>query len=91
MRDLFGHICALCVPANALVLWNVFKVYLSEDFLRLYNKEASFNLALLEIDDILNVHNLSCQILGSPVPTYSQTIEEANTIDIIEQEMLFCE
>ena len=25
------------------------------------------------------------------VPTYSQTIEEKNAIDIIEQEMLFCE
>ena len=35
----------------------------------------------------MNVHNLSCQILGLPVPTYSQT----NAIDIIEQEMLFCE
>jgi hypothetical protein len=56
MRNLFGYICALCVPANTLALWNEFKVYLSEDFLRLHKKEASFNRALLEID-ILNVHN----------------------------------
>jgi len=38
------------MPANALALWNEFKVYLSEDFLRLYNEEASFNRALLKID-----------------------------------------
>ena len=79
------------MPAKALDIQNDFKVYLSEDFLRLYNEEAYFNRVLLEIDDILNVHNLSCQTLGLPVPTCSQRIQEANTIDIIEQEMLFCE
>ena len=79
------------MPANALVLWNEFKVYLNEDLLRLYNEEGSFNRVLLEIDDILNVHNLSCQILGLLVPKYSQTIEEAYAIDIIEEDMLFCE
>ena len=47
--------------ANALALWNEFKVYLSEDFLRDYYKEVSFNTALLEIEDILNVHNLVYQ------------------------------
>ena len=50
-----------------------------------YNEEVSFNTALLEIEDILNVHNLSCQELGSPVPTYSQRTDEANAIDPIEQ------
>ena len=47
MRNLFGYICALNVPANALALWNEFKIHLSEDFLRLYKEEASFNRALL--------------------------------------------
>ena len=28
MRNLFGYICALNVQANALALWNEFKVYL---------------------------------------------------------------
>ena len=32
-----------------------------------------------------------CQILGLLVPKYSQTIEEAYAIDIIEEDMLFCE
>ena len=47
IQNLFGYLCALNVPANALALWNEFKVYFSEDFLRLYNKEAFFNRALL--------------------------------------------
>ena len=55
MRNLLGYICALNMPDNALALWNEFKVYLTEDFLRLYNEETSFNRALLEIDNILNV------------------------------------
>ena len=75
MRNLFGYSCALNVPANALALWNEFKVYLSENVLRLYNEEASFNKALFKIDNILNVHNLSCQIIRLLVLTYSQTIE----------------
>ena len=54
-------------------------------------QEVSFNTALLEIEDILNVHNLSCQELGLPVPTYPQRSDEANAIDPIEQEFLFCE
>ena len=91
MWNLFGYICTLNVLANKLALWNEFKVYLSEDFLRLYNEEASFYRTLLKMNDILNVHNLSCQILDLPVPTYSQKIEETNAIDIIEEEMLFCE
>ena len=49
MRNLFGYICALNLPANGLALWNEFKVYLSEDFLRDYNEEVSFNTALLNI------------------------------------------
>ena len=28
MRNLFGYICALNVPANALALWNEFKVHI---------------------------------------------------------------
>ena len=67
-------------------------MYFSEDFLRPYNEGASFNRALLEIDDILNVHNLSCQILRGMFTrshVYSQTIEQANSIDIIKQGMLF--
>jgi hypothetical protein len=43
MRNVFGYICALNVPANTLALWDEFKVYPIEDFLRLYNEEASFN------------------------------------------------
>ena len=57
--------------------------------MRDYNEEVSFNRALLEIRDILDVHNLSCQTLGLPVPTYLHRIEEANAIDPIEQELLF--
>ena len=59
----------------------------TSDFLRDYNEEVSFNTALLEIEDILNVHNLLCQELGLPVPTYSQRTDEANAIDPIKS---FC-
>jgi hypothetical protein len=37
------------------------------------------------------VHNLSCQKLALPVPTYTQRIEEASVLAPIEQEFLFCE
>lgn len=34
MRETFALICAFCAPANALVLWDKFWIYMSEDFLR---------------------------------------------------------
>ena len=48
--------------------------------MRVFDLETSLNRALLEIDEIFNVHSLSCQRLGLPVPTISQIIEEPNAI-----------
>lgn len=48
-RNLFGYICALNVPANALLLWNEFKNDLCEDFLRNSTEEISFNRSLLAV------------------------------------------
>lgn len=70
LRGLFGFICGLNVPTNALALWNEFKMFMSEDFLRDHSEEISYNRSLLEIEDILQTHNLSCQQLGLPNPVY---------------------
>lgn len=68
MSHLFAFICALNIPANALALWNEFKEYLAEDFSREYNQETAFNITLLEIEDILLGHNVTCEALGLPIP-----------------------
>lgn len=91
LRNLFAIICALNIPANASVLWNDFKQYLSEDFLRDYNEEISFNRALLEIEDILISHNLTCQALGLPMPTYFPNTINYTPFDVSEQRFLFDE
>lgn len=91
LRNLFATICALNIPANASVLWNDFKEYLSEDFLMDYDEEISFNRALLEIEDILISHNLTCQVLGLPTPTYLPNTINYTPFNASEQQILFDE
>lgn len=91
MRHLFGVILALNVPANALTLWNEFKIHLSEDFLRDHLEEEAFNYALLEIEEILIVHYLSCHALGLPVPTIMQNRIENDAFDPDEAAIIFAD
>ncbi|XP_065368825.1 uncharacterized protein LOC135961256 [Calliphora vicina] len=92
MRQLFGIICAMNVPTNALELWNEFKEFLCEDFLRSDNhEEIAFNRALLEIEQILETHNLTCHAIGLPNPTVFPEIISANVIDPFESQVLFNE
>lgn len=91
MRHLFAIICALNVPANALALWNQFKEHLSEDFLRTHCEEISFNRALIEIQEVLLSHNMSCLSIGLPAPTLREQISEIQQCNAIEEESLFNE
>lgn len=84
LRHLFSIICALNVPANVLALWDEFKTYLSEDFLRDYSDDISFNRALLEIEDILISHNVSCEALGLPIPILMQVVTDSNVVDPVQ-------
>lgn len=92
MRELFAFICALNVPANALLLWEEFKEDLSEDFLINHSEDVSFNRSLIEIEEILIVHNVNCEALGLPIPNYSNNIQDdIENIDPQEEELLFGE
>lgn len=69
LRQLFGIICAMNMPTNALLLWNEFKEFLCEDFLRSENhKDIAFIRALLEIEQILATHNLTSPAINLPNP-----------------------
>lgn len=74
------------MPTNALALCDEFKIYLSEDFLRDYNNEETFNRALICIEDVLHVHNLSFRKLRLPVPTYLQRTDETVDNDPLDEE-----
>jgi len=89
MRQLFGFICALNVPANSLDLWNEFKVFLSEDFLMEFNERIAFNRALLEIEEVLLPHNLSCEKLGMPAPFLIHNMIEELNFDPHEEQLMF--
>lgn len=89
LRQLFGFICGLNIPTNAEELWNKFKEYMCEDFKRDHDVESSLNLCLLEIDDILIIHNTSCKELGLPIPI--QCTIKRNTFNAQEQDRLFKE
>lgn len=89
MRALFGFICALNIPANASLLWNQFKFYLSEDYLRNFDENIAFNRALLEIEEILVAHNLTCEVLGLPIPNALPEGGELDVFDPIEEQNLF--
>ncbi|XP_055306515.1 ATP-dependent DNA helicase pif1-like [Sitodiplosis mosellana] len=89
LRHLFAVILALNVPANSLLLWNEFKTFLSEDFSRDYSADISFNRALLEIEEVLISHNVSCEALGLPVPTILSDVPDEDVMDPYEQQVIF--
>lgn len=90
LRELFAVICALNVPANALALWNEFRDFMSEDFARVYTQDIAYNRALIEIEEILLCHNMSCKDFGLPVPTFV-TDGAVDAFDVDEQQFLFDE
>lgn len=89
LRQLFAFICAMNVPANALALWNEFKMFMCEDFLREFSDDISFNKALHIIEEVLLSHNLSCNEVGLPTPVFIATDEPV--VDIEESLRLFNE
>lgn len=91
LRELFAFICGLNIPANALRLWETFKVHLAEDYLRQYsnNENVAYNKAMLEIEDILSVHNVTCASLGLPTPTVMPDIVAFDLFDPVEANNLY--
>lgn len=89
MRHLFAVICALNIPANALALWNEFRDSLAEDYLREYDEAHAYNRALLQIEEILLSHNITCETLGLPVPTIMPDLVEVNVFDPDDEQLLF--
>lgn len=89
LRHLFGVILALNLPANALNLWNDFKNHLYEDFLREHSDQIPFIRGLLEIEDILLTHNVTCEALSLPQPTITDNVDEADQFDPAEEQRLF--
>lgn len=93
LRLLFAYICAMNLPTNALLLFNEFKAFMSEDFLRDHTEEISFNRTLIEIEEVLLSHNLSCNQLGLPRPVYTGPMapDDSNVINVEEEERIFNE
>lgn len=77
MRELF-----------ALALWNEFREDMSEDFLRDFNQDTAFNRSLLEIEEILLCHNLTCVELGLPPPNVLPDLQ-ADSLDVYDEEFLY--
>lgn len=88
MRDLFAFILALNTPNNAMALWEEFKDDLSEDFARTLNIDVAYNRALLEIEEVLVVHNLNCLAFNLPVPTIL-TDNDLNEVDVFDEQFIF--
>lgn len=72
LRQVFAIICLFCSPSNILHLWDTFRQPLSEDFLRSYDEEASFNRALNHLQQIFRQHGRTCQDFGLPEPTFRE-------------------
>lgn len=70
-------------------MWDEFKVHLSEDFLRELEEQQAFNRALLEIENILIVHNLSFEALGLPIPTSIHNLLEIDFVNPQEEQCLY--
>lgn len=83
LRQLFGIICGINIPANRNALWEQFKDHICENFLRDMCSQAAYNLGLLEIEDILITHNTSCAQLGLPIPNCQST--NIDSYDVMEQ------
>ncbi|GBN27771.1 hypothetical protein AVEN_31077-1 [Araneus ventricosus] len=69
LRQTFAFILYFCNPTNVLELWNKYSIEMSLDYLRNKIEAASWNLALHDINAILEQHGLSCASIGLPVPT----------------------
>lgn len=86
LRELFGYICGLNFPSNALELWNEFKLFMCEDFMRNSDENTALNHALLVIEDILSTHNLSCRQLNLPIPVNPINLQvNEDAIDIVSE------
>jgi len=57
LRDLFAVICVFGTPQDIPQLWETFKTAMSEDYLRQYDEETAFNLALIQGVRILVCHS----------------------------------
>jgi len=82
LRQLFGFICGLNFPTNALQLWEQFKNEMCEDFFNRFNEEVSYNRGLIEINEILLTNNTNCEEQGLPIPSYvSESFNEYNEME----------
>ena len=68
LRELFATICVHCQPSDPLSLWNHHKGSLIEDYERQHSIEESENLALADIQKVLQQSGVTCGQLGLPTP-----------------------
>ncbi|XP_021964945.1 uncharacterized protein LOC110860200 [Folsomia candida] len=76
LRETFCYICCFCQPAKPLDLWTKFQVEMSLDYSRNRQNDDAVNMALHDIDEILQQHGLSCTKIGLPEPTGQAPQEE---------------
>jgi len=81
MRWLFAVICLFCSPSNVPELWETFRDKLAEDYLRQHSPDASYNMALLHLEDIFQQHGKTCEQLRLPKPVAVQEPQETYNVE----------
>ena len=68
MRQSFAFICVFANPANALALWDKFKSHMALDYLTNRCNDEAFNMALHDINYVLQQHAFQCFNFNRPQP-----------------------
>ncbi len=68
LRELFVFICVFNHPFCELDLWNLYKLYLCEDFIHQNNNDEiiGINYGLYEISKTVQLYGKSCESYGLP-------------------------
>ncbi|XP_065315373.1 uncharacterized protein LOC135924249 [Gordionus sp. m RMFG-2023] len=96
-RHTFAFICVFGQPQNPAFLWDKFKSYLIEDFLRTNSESLAINLALHDISNTLNAHGLHCNNFNLPIPEpilqpklYDSVTETAKALVMLSNTSVSC-
>ncbi|XP_037049075.1 uncharacterized protein LOC119083457, partial [Bradysia coprophila] len=87
LRQSFAYLCVFCKPQNAMLLFEKHVDDLILDFVNLHKctRNVSINLALHQIQTVLQQHSLECSRVGLPTPTGTYT-EAGHYVQAVEQE-----
>ena len=82
LRLLFSMILVHGNPINSVNLYEKYKMFLCEDFLRTHNLEISIDLLLQDIQSHLNLENKTLFNYNLPNPLYKSILFDETLIDV---------